>query len=114
MFNVPLISFISAAILIGEIDVDSIKNDVETKVVISGKWLPAFQKALEKFGEVKKTSLSCYQITAYVEAERLVVYFYAAPKVYNSNVRGQPDACGKSITYFFNQNGDIVDIEYLR
>jgi hypothetical protein len=114
MFNVPLISFISGAILIGGIDVDSIKNDSDTKVVISGKWLLAFQKALEKFGEVKKSSLSCYKVTAYVKTDRLIVYFYAAPEVYNRNVRGQPNSCGKSITYFLNQSGDVMDIEYLR
>lgn len=114
MFSGPLIWLISAATLVAAGGEKELAGNVETNVTISGQWLPAFEKALDKFKDVKKTSLSCYKVTAYVESEKLVVYFYAAPKVYNSGIRGQPDACGKSITFFLNKNGDIVDVEYLR
>ena len=116
MFPATLVWLVSASIMATTSDggKELPVSDIETKVTLSGQWLPAFQKALEKFREVKKDSLNCYEVTAYVERGRLVVYFYAAPKEYNSGVRGQPSACGKSITYFLNKDGEVIDMEYLR
>lgn len=115
MFSTKIIALVSAAIAVTPAaSQNSVKDPNETNISIAGKWLPALERALTEFKKIDKKSSDCYKVSAHVENDKLVVYFYGAPEVFNSGVRGQPDACGKSIIYYLNEKADIVDFEYLR
>lgn len=115
MFSAKAIALISAAIIATPAtSQNSAKDPTENNISIAGKWLPALEHAITEFKKIDKKSLDCYKVSAHIENDKLVVYFYGAPEVFNSGVRGQPDACGKSIIYYLNEKADIVDFEYLR
>eukprot|EP01035_Chromulina_nebulosa_P030966 gene30966-41223_t len=93
---------------------DAPGKSVDNNVAITGKWVPALNFALSRFIKENRGDISCYKVTAYEGDGVLEVYFYAAPLIYDSGVRGEAKSCGRSFKYFVSSSARIVGVERIR
>ena len=97
------------------IEAEDRKGQDDLQATIPIAWLKPFQSAVSAFEKSHKgKDVSCYTIVVSGGAHKITVSFVAKPYRDQAHIRGRQEACGLTVSYETDIDGNISRTSYIR